>query len=441
VDKERKKNGLNWLAKSTVELQKQLSDPQLVKIWWHENESMVDLAKATYVQSLHGVKSAPKLVQWVCSSELLEKQTPESLAYYTLAFKASGYGDEAKKMYDRLIYLSNSEDSAFGSLVNWERNDEMYRKFGVTTNNYYYYYSYRFTGVESSALALRACIAMEPGSDRIEGIKSWILTERGKDGWGNTKTTAEVFKSFMEDELANAKNVPCDFKTEIGSVDGQSADLGVASFNQKSLFAPEQVLKLNLKANQKAKLHKSGSGRLYWSCVLKYYKKLSPGGINSANVTLPSTPTKLAMHRSFKRLIAHYDSNNNVSFTEEPINGKVKAGETILMTLSIDSPISVPYTLCEMPLPSGAEVVKDNAKEEISSRGNYSAVRWWDHQDIMDDHIANFSGWYHDGHSELRTMIRMELPGKFQMNPAIIEGMYTNNVHGYSEAQEIEVVE
>ncbi len=441
VDKERKKNGLNWLAKSTVELQKQLSDPQLVKVWWHENESMVDLAKATYVQSLHGVKSAPKLVQWVCSSELLDKQTPESLAYYTLAFKASGYADAAKKMYDRLIYLSNSEDSAFGSLVNWERNDDMYRKFGVASNNYYYYYSYRFTGVESSALALRACIAMEPGSERIEGIKSWILTERGKDGWGNTKTTAEVFKSFMEDELVNAKNVPCDFKTEIASADGQAADLGVASFNQKSLFAPEQVIKLNLKTNQKAKLHKSGSGRLYWSCVLKYYKKLSPSGINTANVTLPSTPTKLAMHRSFKRLIAHYDSSNNVSFTEEPINGKVKAGETILMTLSIDSPISVPYTLCEMPLPSGAEVVKDNAKEEISSRGNYSAVRWWDHQDIMDDHIANFSGWYRDGHSELRTMIRMELPGKFQMNPAIIEGMYTNNVHGYSEAQEIEVVE
>jgi uncharacterized protein YfaS (alpha-2-macroglobulin family) len=38
-------------------------------------------------------------------------------------------------------------------------------------------------------------------------------------------------------------------------------------------------------------------------------------------------------------------------------------------------------------------------------------------------------------------MVRLELPGKFQINPVSLEGMYTNNVHGYSQAEQLEVVE
>jgi uncharacterized protein YfaS (alpha-2-macroglobulin family) len=99
-----------------------------------------------------------------------------------------------------------------------------------------------------------------------------------------------------------------------------------------------------------------------------------------------------------------------------------------------------------VPLPSGAEVVDDDRKEQLAKREKndgdyYYGSWWWNHKDIMDDHIALFSSSYHSGKSQIRTMIRMELPGKFQLNPVSVEGMYTKNFAGYSAPGEIEVVE
>lgn len=442
IDPERKKNGLQWLATNCENLQNQLADPLHVDYWWQENESMTDLAKATYVQSLYGVKPSSKLRNWVTKERRLKKMNPETLAYYTMAFKSSGDDDAANLMFQRLLYLANLEDSSAGSLMNWDRGSAMYKKFLDNDKDYYWYYSYRFTGVETSALALRACIAMEPEqTQRIESIKSWILMQRGKDGWGNTKTSSEVFKSFMDDELVHSGPQVCDFKADISVAGSNTSTL---SFDKLSLFAPEQVSKLTLKPDQaKPTLHKTGNGKLHWTCVIKYYKKLKIGqsGIE------PSTPSGLNIRREFVRLIANYDSSNNVHFTEQPITGPVKAGETLLMKIKLDSPITVPYTLLEVPLPSGAEVVKDTLKEEASqadTRESDTAIMsswWWNHRDIMDDHMAYFVSDYRQGKSEIRQMVRLELPGKFQMNPITLEGMYTNAVHGYSEANEIQVVE
>jgi alpha-2-macroglobulin len=440
VDPERKKRGLAWLSSACERLQHQLADPSLVKYWWQENERMTDLAKATFVESLHKVKPSSKLVAWVGRDDIIKRLNPESLAYYTLAFKSAGLENEARAMYKRLVYLANKQDSAYGMLMNWDRCAEMYKKLADSDKLYYWYYSYRFTGVESTALALRACLVMEPENvDMIESIKTYILTERGKDGWDNTKTTAEVFKAFMEDELSRAQTASvtggCDFKASVACAGKEIVNL---SFDRASISAAEQVTRIDLKPGQnKITLSKLGSGRLYWTCIIKYNRRFKAG----ETFTVPSTPAALKVQRSFARLTAVYDSNNNVSFKEEPLTGKVKAGETLLMKVKLDSPITVPYTILEVPLPSGAEVVKDNAKEEIAARDVQDAVSWWTHRDIMDDHLAFFVSNYRQGKSEIRTMVRLELPGKFQMNPVTLEGMYTKNVHGYSVPGEIEVVE
>lgn len=450
VDPARKKRGLDWLASSSTELQKQLSDPKLVKDWWHTGELMTDLSKATYVQALHGRKLPAGLAKWVTQAKVMNRLNPESLAYYTLAFKKSGDADSAQVMYQRLLYLSNLEDSSFGTLTNWERGDKMYAKLAEKKEWYNWYYSYRFTPVETTALAMRACMAMQPeDAARTEQIKAWILTERGKDGWGNTKTTAEVFKALMEDELLHS-STSSSFGAEL-SFNGPKLPIAGTkvttpgaravtnyTFNKDSLFKPEEKMELVMQPGSTSSLHKTGPGRLYWTVITKYYKKIQPG----EHGLVPSTPTGLTIQRSFSRLKAEYDSAGDIHFKEEPITGKVKAGETLLMKIKIDSPINVPYSLIEAALPSGAEVVENDPKEysvksDTAVLGNW----WWNHKDIMDDHLAFFMTDFRSGPSEIRQMVRLELPGKFQMNPITLEGMYTDNVHGYSEATQIEVVD
>lgn len=435
-DPVRTKRGLAWLSPASERLRKQLADPSLLSTLWREGELMTDLAKSTYVQGLYGTKPSAGLVSWLGRKDVLIRLNPESLSYYAMAFKSAGLMEPAKIMFQRLLYLANT--SSGGTLMNWERSPQLYKKLSDSERWNYYFNSYRFTGVESTALALRACLSVEPEKiDRIESIKSYILMERGKDGWGNTKTTAEVFRAFMEDELCRLQNAgTCSFKVDITRAGNSLKNL---VFEKSSLSAPEQVTTIDLKPEQgEVILHKQGSGRLFWTCLIKYYKQAKPG----QSFVVPSSPAGLKIHREFARLKAVYDSSKKVSFKEEPLTGDVKAGETLLMKIQLESPVAVPYTMLDVPLPSGAEVLKEDTREEIASRDKTDLIRaWWNHRDVMDDHMAFFMSNYHSGKSEIRAMLRMELPGKLQMNPVSLSGMYTDNVHGYSEAGQIQVVD
>jgi uncharacterized protein YfaS (alpha-2-macroglobulin family) len=132
---------------------------------------------------------------------------------------------------------------------------------------------------------------------------------------------------------------------------------------------------------------------------------------------------------------------------EEIKDGEVKAGETIMMKVFVETPITVPYIMLEAALPSGGEVVDDtpqaNEAESTSTtevEGDWG-VPWWTHKDILDDRIVFFGTKMSAGKSEFHTMLRMELPGKINLNPVTLEGMYTDNVRGYSDLATFHVSE
>ena len=453
IDKDESGRGLNWLKQAHQTAMKQLSDPLKTKGGWRDTELVNDLAKSSYVLSLYKEKLSPEVKKWFCNEDLRNRLAPEALAYMTMALKANGESDQAQAMYQRLIGLANMTEDGDGGTLNWERTNAMYKKLAGADKDHYYYCSYRYTGVESSALALRACLAMEPSNTvRIESIKRWIALERGKDGWGNTKTTAEVFRAFTEDELVRAGQTGdgvqiTDFQTDLNLTRGRHYNL---SFAKSSLFSPERVFKFDLKnAQGKPSIHKVGKGRLYWTVTMSYYKVLKPGDTS----IVEGMPKGLQIRREFLRLVASPpDADGNVTFKQQPIkNGTVKAGETLLMKVYVDSPVTVPYVMMEAALPSGGEVVSSDPRENLSSQENESSEIetgnddygswWWSHQDVLDDKIAYFVTSLPNGKHEIHTMVRLELPGKFQLNPVLMEGMYTNKVRGYSAAGEITVLE
>jgi uncharacterized protein YfaS (alpha-2-macroglobulin family) len=101
-------------------------------------------------------------------------------------------------------------------------------------------------------------------------------------------------------------------------------------------------------------------------------------------------------------------------------------------------------------LPSGAEVVENDSRSDAKEAGNDDhheesaypfGQLWWTHEDALDDHLAFFITDFNRGKAELHQMIRMEIPGKFQMNPITLEGMYSKGVRAYSQADEFQVVE
>ncbi|MBY0546718.1 MAG: hypothetical protein K2W95_05470 [Candidatus Obscuribacterales bacterium] len=452
VDADESGQGVSWIKVNHKNAVSQLTDPLKKKDLWSESELINDLAKSSYVLTLYKEKMSPEVKSFLCSDALRNKLAPEALAYLTMALKTQGDTALAQKSYERLITLANVVDDQSGGTLNWERTNAMYEKLAPDKKHFYYYNSYRYTGVETTALALRACLVMEPANTpRLESIKRWISLERGKDGWGNTKTTAEVFRAFTEDEIVRASRtgedgVLTDFQTDVAFADKRNLNFG---FTKSSMFRPEQTMNVALKpGTAKPSVHKFGKGRLYWTVTQSYYKTLKPGDTS----LVQGMPDGLNIRREFLRLVASKpDADGNVTFKQEPIkDGKVKAGETLLMKLFVDAPLSVPYIMMEAALPSGAEVVSSDPRENLSSGDNEGTEIntddefgswWWSHQDVLDDKIAYFVTSLPNGKHEIHTMVRLELPGKFQLNPVYMEGMYTDKVRAYSTADQITVLE
>ena len=214
-------------------------------------------------------------------------------------------------------------------------------------------------------------------------------------------------------------------------------------FNPSNIFKQEKTFNL---ASDKLtlSLDNSGSGRLYYQSLCKFYKTLKPG----EKLNIVNSPGALSLTRKFFKLQTKATGDDGIlKLNAVPLNnGSIKPGEIVLMKVLVETPIRLPYVMIECPLPSGAEVIKNSSREgNLSNEEGGSLIEgdwgspWWSHQDILDDKLVFFGTEINQGKSEFHTLLRMELPGSVQLNPVTLEGMYTNMVHGYSQARQLEI--
>jgi len=186
-------------------------------------------------------------------------------------------------------------------------------------------------------------------------------------------------------------------------------------------------------------LKKQGAGRLYYSATTNYYQNLDG---ENAKLSVANLPADLKIERKFYHLVSAASTSDGVIHVKSvPIEGgKIKAGETVLMKVIVTSPRRLPYVIVQADLPSGAEVVESQNEAAAADAGNDDknsisgdwTVPWWTHQDILDDKIVFFGTQLQSGKSEFTTLLRMELPGTINVDPVMIEGMYTKGVKGFS---------
>ena len=307
-------------------------------------------------------------------------------------------------------------------------------------------YTYCFTGVETTALGLRTVLAAEPeNSALIEGIKRWLLLQHDGDGWSNTKTTAQVFLALLEEQVSFNQKRATDETLNIRLADQLIKQL---VFNAGNRFAAEETISLPAPETQQTmSLNKSGPGRIYYNSLITYTRNLKVG----ENIAATGSPAGLSLERSFYRLVPGPGAKpGKIYFHSEKIaDNIIHAGETVLMKVNVDSPVSLPYVILETPLPSGAEVVADESKEGLISKetdndsdlyGDWHRA-WWTHQDILDDRIVFFGTELPVGKSEFSALVRLEMPGTYQINPLNLQGMYAKNVRAYSNLDKVQVTE
>jgi alpha-2-macroglobulin len=435
VDKTMPERGLKWLTDNTTALEKQLSDPKLVNDYNAETRRC-DMARLVYTLSVYKTNPTKSVLAWLKAE--IPKFTPEPLAYTAMALKNLGDEAGAQQAATRLLALANKTETT----VDWEHTEAMMKRLklvGATD------YSYRYTGEETTALALRAMLAVYPDKEELlEQIKHWMMLHRDQNGWCNTKTTSEVLLALLKDALLSASTSGDTVSAKILMDNILSTEL---TFNGGDLFAKEKSFSLAsfLPTKNSVQIQKVGQGKLYYNTLLRYTKALKPG----EPLPVKNSPAGLTMTRSFMRLeTAPAGPDGVLKVVTKPFNGgTIKAGETILMKVLVDCPMSLPYVIVECPLPSGAEVVQsngasnavdtsENSTESISGDwGRY----WWSHQDVLDDKIVFFGTTIPAGKKEFHTLLRMELPGKVNCNPVTLEGMYTKLIRGYTTSEQLNI--
>jgi alpha-2-macroglobulin len=433
-------DGVKYLSDAATQLVQQLDDPKIASDKELQMDRLIDLAYMQYVLSLYDAKPAKTVRNFILRRA--SSAAPEVLGFSTLAFKRTHDDTAAKTTYAALNRLA---DPASG-MLNWDHTVRLHKLLGLR----YPEYTYRFTGVEATALALRAAVTMEgqPLSDlsnhRLEAIERWLILQRNKDGWDNTKTTATVLRAMMEKAIA--QQAPGGTQFTAHSTLWQAAK----SFSQDNLYGPEQTTSApyNSLNGQPLLLSKEGPGRLYYRSLLNYVQVLKPG----ESFRHTALPEGLQIQRSFYRIQPEQvGPQGTLRFKTHSIpDHKVRAGETILMKVTMQAPVALPYIIVDATLPSGGEVVSDDPRESLIERPADSDTNvisgdwgswWWSHQDILDDRVVMFVTSLPAGKSEFYALVRMELPGTFQMNPVKLEGMYSKAIHAYSGLDQLEVTD
>ena len=453
-------DGIAYLQKNAAALTKQLADPKIAASQNMQMERLIDLAYMHYALSLYDQK--PNRVAREFWLKKASEAPPEALAYITLAFQRAGDETAARRCFSALNQLANTE----AELTSWDLTPPMIKRLHLENG----IYTYRFTGVETTALALRATVAMKDAmqktqpdntkiSERLESIERWLLLQRNPNGWENpmfpanpkadgsgwenTKTTAAVLRAMMEKAVAEHR-----------AGDGQftvTSNLWSAAkqFTRQNLYEPEQVTNTLLSQVPEQHLHleKRGPGQLYFTSLLTYPLALKPGG----DVPQSPMPQGLKIQRTFYRIHAEpVGPQGTMRLKIEPItDGKMHAGETVVMRVVVNSPVALPYAMLDVSLPSGGEVISNDPREGQLDQdtqntndfqfdwGNW----WWSHQDILDDRVVMFASNIPAGKSEFHALVRLELPGHFQMNPIKLSGMYTKHIQAYSTLDQLEVIE
>jgi uncharacterized protein YfaS (alpha-2-macroglobulin family) len=476
VDDQMVSKGLAWQTTAIKSLTEQLSDPKHMTDTYFDSENRTDLAYMLFTQALWQKKlnkSDQAAVNYLVKNQ--SELGPESLAYLARALKLAGQEETAQRILSRLLILANTSDDT----VDWERTKDMLKKLGPHIDEYNYY-SYRFTPEETTALGLTAVLELRPSETSIiERVKSWILLHRGETGWGTTKATAQVFKALLADELSaqaalggKVTNFTLEALLGNDSAIAGTADNDATKSDSASTPATNAVAKLasalelgkfdftpadrltkgkSIAWPQKAfgqnslKLTKNGDGRLYWAVTTNYYKSLMAEGATG----IANLPADLKLERQFFRLQSTADTTSGIIKVKAvPLAGApIKAGETILMKVLVNTPRSLPYVIVEASLPSGAEVVDSSNQANAVESGEEAAVQgdwdrpWWTHQDILDDKIVYFGTSVPQGKSQFTTLLRMELPGRVKVNPAMLAGMYSKGIKGFTNVDSLNVVE
>jgi hypothetical protein len=175
-------------------------------------------------------------------------------------------------------------------------------------------------------------------------------------------------------------------------------------------------------------IHKSGTGRLYWSASGRYYsneKRVIQQNRLSLNIT-----------RDYYRLSPE-QLKDRIVYRLDPLVGELHVGDVVAVRVTVAGG-DWHYLLIEDPIPAGAESISRDDLYEFASKPAWWE-RWYVSRELHDDRAAFFQTDFYGRHHEYVYLLKIVNPGKFNVSPAMVQPMYQPSIQATTDAAIIEV--
>jgi hypothetical protein len=309
-------------------------------------------------------------------------------------------------------------------------------------------------GVEATAFALRALLAIEPESDLIEAVTHWLVKNRRGSQWRNTRDSA-IAVLALNDYLAASRELEGGIEYEI-LVNGRSV--------ARHKVAPLEVLAAPSRIAVPVALLADGPNEVR---IVRHDPGSKEGGAGetpiyfAAHATFfsleePIAPagSEIFVRRQYYKLSGRKTLLKGWVYDRVPLDdgATVTSGERIEVVVHVETKNHAEYLLIEDLKPAGFEAVEArsgaglNAEElrKDAAQARFAALAGtppgavipahftgrsrWVYQELRDRKVALFIDRLPEGIWELRYELRAEAPGSFHALPVLAHAMYVPEI-------------
>jgi uncharacterized protein YfaS (alpha-2-macroglobulin family) len=317
------------------------------------------------------------------------------------------------------------------------------------------YWRWSDGGVEATAFALRALLAIDPQNKLIEPVTNWLIKNRRGSQWSNTRDTAIVVLT-LNDYLRKSGELAPTLSYEL-LVNGNPITSRQLTA-EDALSAPSKFTIsrefIRDGANEITLRRKSGSGTLYFSANAEFFSLEEP---------LTPAGNEIFVRRQYFKLVNHPTLLKGFVSERVPLNDgdTVKSGERVETVITIETKNNYEYLLFEDLKPAGLEAVAlrsgenlyihqvkagalDSKKSVLMSYNpatDFTGNSRWVYQELRDRKVAMFIDHLPEGVWQLSYEMRAEAPGSFHALPVLGHAMYVPEIRTNGGEVRIKVVD
>ncbi|MCU0789109.1 MAG: alpha-2-macroglobulin, partial [Verrucomicrobia bacterium] len=276
------------------------------------------------------------------------------------------------------------------------------------------YWRWSDGGVEATAFALRALLAIDPKNPLVEPVANWLIKNRRGAQWSNTRDTAIVVLA-LNDYLRVSGELQSDIEFEV-FVNGNSIakrKIGGADV----LKAPSRFIvdpKLVQDGANRVRIRRQGEGPVYFAAEATYFSLEEP---------IPAAGNEIFVKRQYFKWVGRPTLLKGYVYDRVPLldGDSVASGDRVETVLTVEAKNNYEYLVFEDLKPAGFEAVELRSGQSLHAHQlksgavstkpevrtpdfglDYTGKSRWVYQELRDRKVALFLDQLPEGVWEMR---------------------------------------